>query len=89
MGHARKIVPVIALTATVFSGCGHVNASRYEKSGAYTVCKCEGTERQPTPSEAERVPDDERVDVVCEGKITACHPGSMRNPMRPSEKAID
>ncbi|MFO0735375.1 MAG: hypothetical protein U0270_05830 [Labilithrix sp.] len=84
----RHLLPIVA-AALILSACGHVNASRYDKAGKYTVCKCEGKERQPTPSEAEGVPDDERVDVVCEGKVTACHPGSLRNPLRPSEKAID
>jgi len=75
--------------ALLLPACAHANPSRYDKAGAYTVCKCEGTERQPTPSEADSYAEDERVDLVCEGKVQACHPGSLRNPLRPNEKALD
>lgn len=83
----RHLLVSVGVAALLFVGCGHVNASRYDKGGAYTVCRCEGTERQPTPSEADSVPDDERIDVVCDGKVTGCHPGSLRNPMNQREKA--
>ncbi|MBX3230574.1 MAG: hypothetical protein KIT84_00040 [Labilithrix sp.] len=76
----------MTVLAVLLVACGHVNASRYEKNGAYTVCTCEGNERQPTPSEADSIPDDERVDVVCEGKVTACHPGDLRDPLDPRKK---
>jgi hypothetical protein len=76
---------VIAVAALVVS-CAHTPASHWEMNGAYTVCTCDGVERQPTPSEADRFRDGERVDVFCEGKVRDCRPGSLRNPMRPGDK---
>ena len=67
----------------VVSGCASGTASRYRANGHYTVCKCEGRERNPTPGEASSWRDDERVDVVCEGKVTGCHLGTMTVPGHP------
>lgn len=65
--------------------CSGVHRSRWQTSTPaleqYTVCQCDGTERQPTPSEAASFRDGERVDVYCEGKVYGCHIGSVWPPL--------
>ncbi len=73
---------ILALFGVV-AGCASGTASRYRANGHYTVCKCEGRERAPTPSEADSWRADERVDIVCEGKVTGCHLGTMTVPGHP------
>jgi hypothetical protein len=71
----RVVTSVVLATAALVASCAHSPPSRWLKSGAYTICKCDGPERQPTPSEAEQFNDGERVDLYCEGKVRDCRPG--------------
>lgn len=80
MPHLRVVA-----AAALLVGRAHAPPSRWDLNGAYTVCTCDGVERQPTPSEADRFRDGERVDLFCEGKVRDCRPGALRNPMRPGE----
>jgi hypothetical protein len=75
---------VLLASATVLLGCAHAPPSRWEMNGKYTVCTCDGVERQPTPGEADGFRDGERVDLYCEGKVGACHPGRLGNPKQPN-----
>ncbi len=74
-----RVLPA-AFVALLLVACAHAQPSRWKHDGQYTVCKCEGTERQPTPSEADGFREDERVDVYCEGKVTSCRPGALQPP---------
>jgi hypothetical protein len=79
------MVMVAAVTLTLaltLAACASAPRSRGDtnenaKAGEHTymVCKCDGTERQPTPSEAASFADGERVDLFCEGKVHDCHRG--------------
>jgi len=62
--------------AVILVSCAHAPASRFKMNGAYTVCACDGTERQPTPSEASSFREGERVDTYCEGAVHHCHPAA-------------
>jgi hypothetical protein len=53
----------------------------------YMVCRCDGTERQPTPSEAASFREGERVDLFCEGKVHDCRPGQLGVPVPRSYNA--
>ena len=77
----------VALLGLALLSCASAPRSRWEKAGAYTVCTCVGTERQPTPSEAASFADDERVDLYCEGKVKECRPGKLRDPRDPRRDA--
>jgi hypothetical protein len=59
--------------AAVLVACAHTPRARWKAAGAYHVCKCDGTERAPTPSEADGFADGERVDTYCEGDVRDCH----------------
>ncbi len=80
----RVVLAAAPLLVSLLS-CAHAPPSRWDLNGKYTVCTCDGTERQPTPSEADRFGDGERVDLFCEGKVHDCRPGALRDPRHPNE----
>ncbi len=76
---------IVLAAAPLLVSCAHTPPSRWDLNGKYTVCKCDGAERQPTPSEAGGFRDGERVDLYCEGKVHDCRPGALRNPSHPNQ----
>jgi hypothetical protein len=80
-----RLVITASVLAVFVSGCSHAQASRWKANGAYTVCTCDGTERQPTPGEASDFREGERVDVFCEGRVRDCHAGSLHPPRSTGE----
>ncbi len=78
-----------ASLAITLSACATAPKSRWESNElavpgygehVYMVCKCDGIERQPTPSEADSFRDGERVDLYCEGKVRDCRRGELQTP---------
>jgi hypothetical protein len=70
---------------TVLAACAHAKPSRWDRYGNYTVCRCEGVERQPSPSEADDFRPGERVDLMCEGKVTDCYKSELWPPYPPKK----
>jgi hypothetical protein len=71
------VVAMLLLTACAGAPRSRWDTNENAKAGEHTymVCKCDGTERQPTPSEAASFSGGERVDLYCEGKVHDCHRG--------------
>lgn len=69
----------VVVISTMFA-CAHTPRSKWEEGGQYHVCKCHGTERAPSPSEASGFKDDESVDQYCEGTVSNCHIGKRSDP---------
>jgi hypothetical protein len=74
--------PLLLVAPLLLAACAGASRSRWDtnenaKAGEHTymVCTCDGTERQPTPSEAASFSGGERVDLYCEGKVHHCHRG--------------
>lgn len=81
------------LAAMTLTACASAPRSRWNTNEnakasehTYMVCKCDGTERPPTPSEAASLTDGERVDLFCEGKVYDCHTGDPQGNALPGRR---
>ena len=71
-----------AWATTELSACARAEPARWVDANGVQACECDGTLRDPTPSEAASFPPGKSIESFCEGKTHDCGPYRGRGPFR-------